>query len=178
MIEKVMAKIAATISLRNSFSRPSFFIPKKSNVLIYSKSPLDNDWLELHMSLVNEQTDAEYPIVQALEFYHGVDSDGAWSEGRQETRTYISSVPSGNYRLLVDVDSGSYVTYLKAPANFFLSIRRDVPVASNYWITVLMILLYPGVVAAFRWSFENKRWAESDYKPALYNLRRDDEDEQ
>ncbi len=150
-----------------TLSTPSFFIPKKNNVLIQSGSNLDNDWLELHLSLVNEETNKEYAIVQAMEYYHGQDIDGPWAEGKQYTETYISSVPSGNYRLLIDADSGTSFRGI----NFALRIMRDVPSGLNYWITVLMILVYPGLVMLRRWSFENKRWSESDYTPAIYNLR-------
>ena len=149
-----------------TLSTPSFSIPKKSNVLIQSGSPLDNDWLELHLSLVNEQTNKEYAIVQAMEYYHGQDSEGSWSEGSPWADSYISSVPEGNYRLLIDADAGAY--FKRGPAKFSLRIKRDVPAGSNYWITLLMILIYPGIITLFRWIFENKRWAESDYAPAIY----------
>ncbi len=152
-----------------TISTPSFLIPKKSNVLIQSGSPIDNDWLELHLSLVNEQTNKEYAIVQAMEYYHGQDTDGAWVEGRPYSKTYISSVPSGNYRLLIDADSGAY--FRSGYVDFNLGIRRDVPAGLNYWSTVLMILVYPILVLVIRWSFENRRWSESDYVPAIYNLR-------
>ena len=178
MVQKTAAKVADNAYVFSSqfkidfadqdktISTPSFVIPKKSNVLIQSSSPLDNDWLEFHLSLVNEQTNKEFAIVQAMEYYHGYDSDGAWSEGSPYSKTFISSVPIGNYRVLIDVDAGAFIKRL--PANFSVSIQRDVPAGSNYWIIILMILLYPALVTVRRWSFENQRWSESDYAPGIY----------
>lgn len=63
----------------DTITTPSFFIQKKSNVLIKSGASLDNDWLELRLSLANELSNKEYSLVQAMEYYHGHDSDGYWS---------------------------------------------------------------------------------------------------
>ena len=147
-----------------TFSTPSFNLPKEGSVLIQSSSPVQNDWLELGLSLVNEQTNEEYEVQQAIEYYYGRDSDGAWSEGKQYAETFISKVPSGNYRLLIDADAGAFQK--NAPATFSLKIKRDVPSWSNFWLTIMLLLIYPVFVALCRWSFESKRWAESDYTPS------------
>lgn len=149
-------------------STPSFVIPKKSNVLIQSFSSVNNDWLELNLSLVNEQTNKEYGIVQGMEYYHGQDIDGPWAEGKQNKETFISSVPAGNYRLLIDTEAGAFPRGLAA--NFVLKIKRDVPCWSNYGIIFLLLLFYPIFVTLRRYSFENQRWSESDYVPPVYTM--------
>jgi len=154
-----------------TISTPSFFLPKKENVLIQSEASMDNNWLELNLSLVNEQTNTPYNIAQVIEYYHGQDSDGYWSEGGRNTQTFISSVPSGNYRLLIDTDSG---TLRNTPISFALRITRDAASWSNYWIIFLLLLIYPAFVLIRLWSFENGRWSESDYTPDIYKLRNDE----
>lgn len=145
------------------FSTSSFNLPKEGSVLIRSSSPVQNDWVELGLSLVNEQTNEEYEVQQAIEYYYGSDSDGAWSEGKQYAETYLSKVPSGNYRLLIDADAGAFQKGV--PVNFSLNVKRDVPSWSNFWFTALLLMIYPLFAALRRWSFESKRWAESDYAP-------------
>jgi hypothetical protein len=149
-----------------TFGSPSFNLPKEGNVLIQSASAIQNDWVELGLSLVNEQTNEEYAVQQAIEYYYGRDSDGSWSEGKQYAETYLSNVPSGNYRLLIDVDAGAFLK--GSPATFSLNVTRDVPSWSNFWCTVLLLVIYPLFTTLRRWSFEGKRWSESDYAPVIY----------
>lgn len=153
------------------FSTPSFTLPKRSNLFIESFSPLQNDWAEFHLSLVNEQTNTAYSLSHAIEHYSGSDSDGYWSEGNQTVAGYISAVPRGTYRLLVEADSGAFQN--NRGIDFFVNIKRDVPVWGNYWVTLLLLVFYPIYAGIRHMSFENKRWAESDYAPALYRPRED-----
>ena len=45
-----------------TFSSPSIILPEEGSVLIKSSSPVVNDWVELDLSLVNEQTNEEYEV--------------------------------------------------------------------------------------------------------------------
>ena len=47
-------------------------------------------------------------LPQAIEYYSGYDGGEHWSEGKQYAETYISKVPSGNYRLLIGADAGAF----------------------------------------------------------------------
>jgi hypothetical protein len=156
-----------------TFSTPSFNLPKESSVLIQSSSPVKNDWVELGLSLVNEQTNEEYAVQQAIEYYYGHDSDGAWSEGKQYAKTYISKVPSGNYRLLIDADAGAFQK--GAPVNFSLNVKRDVPSWSNFWFTALLLMIYPFFAGIRRYNFEGRRWQESDFAPGMYRIGQGEE---
>jgi hypothetical protein len=137
-------------------------LPKAGNVLIETVSRLDNNWAEYNFALVSETNNKAYEILQGVEYYHGKDSEGyAWSEGSWRRGTYISAVPAGNYKLLIDVDSGLFPKF--SPLDFTVEVKRDVPSISNYWITVLLLLLYPLFASVVRWRFENTRWSESDF---------------
>lgn len=144
-----------------TLSSPSFNLPKEGNVFIKSSSPVQNTWVELGLSLVNEQTNEEYEIQQVIEYYYGYEGGEYWSEGKQYAETYIPKVPSGNYRLLIDADAGT-------TSNLSLNIKRDVPTWSNFWVTALLLMIYPFFAMLRRWSFESSRWSESDFAPSYY----------
>lgn len=157
---------AAGYGRNKMFSSLSFVLPKGSNVFIESYSPVQNDWVELNLSLVNEQTNTAYSLSHGIEYYFGYDADGYWSEGNQRMDSFISAVPSGTYRLLVEADSGAFQK--SGAIDFALNVTRDVPAWGNYWITLLLLFVYPIYAGIRHMSFENKRWSESDYAPALY----------
>lgn len=157
-----------------TLSTRSLTLPKDSNVFIRTSAPVQNDWIELDLSLVNEETNQEYEITQGIEYYYGYDGGESWSEGKQYEETFISRVPKGNYRLLIDADAGAYQS--GSPADFSVEVKRDVPNWSNFWITLLLLMSYPFFVILRHWRFESKRWSESDYAPALYR-RSEEEDE-
>jgi hypothetical protein len=151
-----------------TITTPAFSIPKDGNVMIACSSPVDNDWVELDMSLVNEKTDTSYELKQAIEYYHGYDDGESWSEGSQSSSDYISRVPAGNYRLMMDMDAGALSRNM--PVVVSLSVKRDVPSWSNFWIAMLSIIVFPTYMLVRRWNFEKTRWSESDYTPAIYRI--------
>ncbi|HEY8190170.1 MAG TPA: DUF4178 domain-containing protein [Micavibrio sp.] len=144
-----------------TLSTGSFVLPKQGNVLIQSYSPVDNDWVELGLSLVNEQGNVSYNITQAIEYYYGYSSDGRWSEGGQGKNTYLSAIPPGNYRMLIDVDAGAFAKGM--PVTVALMIKRDAPSWANFLAVFLLVSAYPAYVAWRRSSFETARWADSEY---------------
>lgn len=149
-----------------TFSTPSFNLPKDGNVFIRSFAPVQNDWVELSLSLVNEQTNQEYAVAQAIEYYYGYDGGVRWSEGKQFAENFISKIPSGNYRLLIDTDAGAFQKNM--PVDVLLDVRRDVPNWSNFWVIFWLLITYPLFALIRLWRFETKRWSESDYAPTMY----------
>ena len=146
-----------------TFSTESFSLPKQSNLQVATQAWINDDWLELDLALVNEQENTVKEAKQALEYYSGVDYEGyQWSEGEQNTKTLFAAVPKGIYRLLIDADTNVFQTGL--PITFYLHVKRDVTNWSNYAITLLLLLIYPGYVT-FRYKYiESSRWSESDFE--------------
>ncbi len=147
----------------STFSSPPLEITKKSNILVKSMSPVDNQWVELNISLVNDATGAFFDTRHPIEYYHGYDSDGAWTEGSQSYDSFLSAVPPGNYHMAYEIDAGAFAGY--QPVNIGIFMTRDVVSWGNYWWTVLLILAYPGLLWSRRRSFEGRRWANSDFAP-------------
>jgi hypothetical protein len=180
--------VASTQADAPTQASPVFSIPKAGNVLIESFAPVSNNWLELNLSLVNEQTNVEYNLTQAIEYYFG-STDGGWTEGSKNTYAYVSSVPAGTYKILVDATQGRTVnntTILKRASGsnsslsvpkkeldenllVKISVKRDVPSFMNFIWLLFPLLLIPFAMTARRWLFESRRWGESDFPSPLYN---------
>ena len=48
---------------------------------------------------------------------------------------------------------------------FSVTVTRDVPVWSNFWIGLGLLLIYPIYCWTRAWMFERARWGESDFAP-------------
>jgi hypothetical protein len=149
-----------------------FNVPKRSNVVVISAVSLQNNWMELDLSLVNENSNKAYAATQVIEYYSGVDDGESWSEGSTRSETRFSAVESGNYRLLIEPSTGAISP---SGMDMAVEIKRGVPVWSNFWMIALLILIFPIYAVIYRWYFEYKRWDNSDYAPAIYKLSEDDD---
>jgi Domain of unknown function (DUF4178) len=132
-----------------------------SNIEVTTSTDLNNRWIYLNYALINEATGQAFDFGREVSYYHGYDSDGAWTEGSANDRVAVPKVPPGHYFLRVEPegDPGYGVTY------YTVTVKRDVPQYSFYGIA-LGALLLPAVLLTWRsLSFEHLRWAESDHPP-------------
>jgi hypothetical protein len=127
-------------------------------------APVDNNWLELELDLVNANThQVADSHEQDIEFYHGYD-EGYWSEGKRTTRVLVPAVAPGKYYLTLESSADPAVRAMP----FSVKIVRDVVVWSNFWIALVLVLLYPIYCWMRSYTFERARWLESDYAPSIY----------
>jgi len=141
------------------------------NVGITIQAPnLQNNWLDIELELVDDATGASFPAEKTIEYYSGVDSDGAWSEGSQHAEVIIPAVPPGTYHLAIEATAGPG----PAAVPYHIDVRRGVPVWSNLWVALGMVLIVPLFARWRQYAFELTRWSESDYSP--YPSQRDDDD--
>jgi hypothetical protein len=127
-------------------------------------SPVDNNWLELDVDLVNASThQVSDSREQEIEFYHGYE-DGYWSEGKRAEAVLIPAVAPGKYYLTIDASADPAVRAMP----FSIAVVRDVMVWSNFWIALALALIYPIYCWMRSYTFERARWLESDYMPAIY----------
>ena len=132
-----------------------------SNVEVTTSTDVNNRSIYLNYALINEATGQAFDFGREVSYYHGYDSDGAWSEGKANDRVAIPKVPPGRYYLRVEPegDPGYGMTY------YTVTVKRDVPQYSFYAIA-LGALLLPAILLTWRsLSFEHLRWAESDHPP-------------
>ncbi len=118
---------------------------------------LSNSWCEVEGYLRNKETNKVYEFRIPIEYYYGYDEEGHWSEGDRRSSKVINLVPGGKYEVVAQFYPGQY------PLDWELSVRRDVPIASNFLIILAIIslpVLYLGFMAN---SFNKKKWADSDF---------------
>jgi len=70
-----------------------------ANLEIKLSAPVDNNWVELAGSLVNDDTGEAEEFELGAEYYSGYDSDGFWSEGDRRGSLILSSIREGKYHL-------------------------------------------------------------------------------
>jgi len=154
-----------------SLSTPVFYVPRRANLVVEGSAPLTNNWMDIDLSLVNDNTNTAYSATQAFEFYSGVDGGEFWSEGSTQGETWFSAVEDGTYRLVVEPSSGAVPP---EGMDLLVQVKHDVPIWGNFWFIVVFILVVPLYVAWYRRYFEHRRWSNSDYAPTLNRVQWDE----
>jgi hypothetical protein len=160
------------IEVENAYTTPFGGVPSKpvispsfkvsggmGNIGIEMSAPVNNEWVEASMTLVNESTGQTYDFEQGVEFYSGSDSDGYWSEGSRNSSKIISAVPAGTYHLEVALSSN-----MPKPTATIV-VKRNESMSANF-LVAFFALLTPVLWLGLRGhNFEVKRWENSDYSP-------------
>jgi len=125
-----------------------------------SEPPFVTDVFELtgHPSTVEVKT---WDFGREVSYYSGYDSDGSWSEGKQNDAVVVPRVPPGHYYLRIEPEADPALPGIP----YTVEVNRDVPVLGIYGIAFLA-LLAPAVIMSLRaYTFEWSRWSESDHPP-------------
>lgn len=138
-------------------------VKDKANMSLTFSTPVENSWYYVSGELVNNKTGETYPFEKSIEYYHGYDSDGSWSEGGRESKVMFSGIPGGQYYLNLDMESGSFQD--RDARKLTLTVRRDVPTFSNYFWCLLFVSIVPCLAWWSSRSFEVARWSDSDFSP-------------
>lgn len=140
---------------------PSFTLDHPAALEVDLTATLNNQWLELPVSLVNEQTGQGFEFTKNIEFYSGVESGESWTEGSRTADAVLSRVPAGRYHL------NFYPMTEAGPAapSIGVTVTADPPLWSNFFIVFFLLLIYPAWQYLRRASHESSRWSESDYAP-------------
>src|SRR5262249_40151391 len=114
------------------------------NVLVRARAPtLNNNWLGIVGSIIDEDKDVGQPFDIPIEDYSGVEDGEAWSEGDREKSARLSSLPGGEYLLRLDV---------LRDANAMDEIKFDVRISQgdpSFWqlvVAVVALSLLPLIV--------------------------------
>jgi hypothetical protein len=157
-----------------SFVTPVFAIRgRESNVSITINTDLRNDWAYVSLALINDQTGVAYDAGREIGYYFGSDSDGNWSEGSRSESVSLPGIPSGDYYLRVEPDMERDGRFHSM--NYEIVVERGKP-AYFWFLPAWLLMLVPPIVTSVRtFSFENRRWAESDYGPLVQSSSEDDD---
>ncbi|GAB3844952.1 hypothetical protein GCM10028822_02780 [Hymenobacter terrigena] len=139
---------------------PSFTLSHQTALDIELNATLSNQWLELPVSLVNEQTGRGFEFTKNIEFYSGVEGGESWSEGSREVEAVLSRVPAGRYHL-----NFYPFTEKGVSPEIKVTVWADPALPSNFFVVLGLILLVPGFQLMRRHRHERSRWANSDYNP-------------
>jgi hypothetical protein len=130
---------------------------------------VNNSWVYLDMTLVDEKSGDTWKLGREVSFYHGVDDGESWSEGGPEDSARVARVPPGRYYLDIDLEGDPRGSRVAGR----VTVTRAPPDWTNWFLAVFGLLLFP-LFAAWRASrFEARRWAESDHVP----VSSDDDDD-
>jgi hypothetical protein len=134
---------------------------RTSNVEVTTSAGVNNNWIYLNYALINQETGQAYDVGREVSYYHGYDSDGAWSEGSQTDTVALPSVPPGNYYFRIEPESDPG----HGDIEYSVAVKRDVPQLSFFGIALLALVVPPALITWRSMNFEHLRWAESDYAP-------------
>ncbi|MBL0742030.1 DUF4178 domain-containing protein [Chryseolinea lacunae] len=145
------------------FKTSSFTLEGGSKSLeVVVVAPLLNDWFFAEFSLIDETTGTETIFTKDVEYYQGYEDGESWSEGSTKGEAFLSQIPAGKYHINI------YPEFSTSSHEFSLTVKRDVAAWSNFWLTLLMLSVFPiGYFIRRNW-MEKKRWSESDYSPYEY----------
>jgi ribosomal protein S27E len=153
-----------------SVATETFQVPRTTNLHVRNRADLNNDWVELNLTLVNKDNGANFDTTREISYYEGYEDGESWSEGSREDEVVFRQVPPGTYYLLVDADLAQE---RRSPMSDTLEVVRDRPVWSNLFLALMFLALFP---VYSRWrlaSFEIRRWADSDH-PKITSSSDDD----
>ena len=142
------------------FSEP-FQLKGRRNIRVTARSNVDNSWLYLEGDLIDDATGEVQSFSMPVEYYHGVDDGESWSEGSQSPDTHLSAMPAGQYMLRLEVQWEKW----QQPATVSVRIDQGIPRILHLFLAMLLVSIIPIFVAIQHFSFEKRRWADSDYSP-------------
>ena len=142
------------------FSEP-FELKSRQNVVISGWSIVDNTWIEVQGDLINQATNEAQGFSLPIEYYHGVEDGESWSEGSQSPSVYVSALPGGTYVLGLEARWERW----QQPASLNIKVEQGSPRVLHLILTMVVLSIIPMIVLIWQWSFEKRRWADSNYSP-------------
>jgi hypothetical protein len=143
------------------FSAPFDLVARK-NVEIVLAADLDNSWAFVAGDLVHEASGKLETFEHELSHYHGFEGGEAWSEGSRSAYLFMPAVTPGRYLLRLEVLQPSPPTVDRLRVKVYQGVFRFAHV-----IIALVLIAVPGLIlTVWQWSFERRRWKNSDYAPS------------
>ncbi|MGA7991541.1 MAG: DUF4178 domain-containing protein [Thermoanaerobaculia bacterium] len=155
------AREEAEAAQRVILSEP-FQTTRGANLEAVIWAPTDNNWVDVGVSLIAEDSGDVRSFSLVSDRYHGVDGGEGWSEGRQSRTVWVSRIPAGKWVARLDPESERG----KAPPQFRIRLTSGVPHLSHLIWTLILVLMPPILLIFSRLSWEGRRWAESDFTSA------------
>jgi len=152
--------VANSEGTQSVFSEP-FQLNGHKNIRVTARSNVDNTWLYVDGDLISDATGDVQTFSLPVEYYHGVDDGESWSEGSQSPSIHLSAMPAGQYMLRLEAQWEKW----QQPVTLSVRIEQGVPRMLHWFLAMLFISIIPVFIALHHFSFERRRWADSDYSP-------------
>lgn len=150
----------ANLNGQKMFTTPAFELKGGTkNVQFDLSAPVSNDWFFAEYELVNEKTGDDYVFTNEIEYYYGYEGGESWNEGSTKAEAFLSSIPEGTYHINI------FPEFSMTNHQVDVSVRRDVPFYSNFYIFIFVLLLIPAGFYFYKHKLEVARWEDSDYSP-------------
>ena len=125
-----------------------------ANVEISIRTDLRNNWAYFNLALINEATGQGFDFGREVSYYTGSETEGSPNDS-----AIVPSVAPGRYYLRVEPEMAKNAQSMV----YNIEIRRSVPSSGLFWLAAGMLLI-PPILATWRAaSFEQRRWAQSDF---------------
>ena len=131
------------------------------NVKVMANSNVDNTWLYVDGDFIDESSGLVQTFSLPVEYYHGVDDDGSWSEGSQQADATLAALPSSKYTMRMEVQWEQW----QSTPSLNVTVEQGVPRMSYLLLAMVLISIVPLIVMVMHLRFVQRRWEDSDYSP-------------
>lgn len=157
---EAMVGAGAAFSSGAPVTTEPFQVKTRASLAIRVSADVNNAWLFVGGRLVHQATNRVESFGVDLRHYSGYVGGEKWSDGDRVRTVYLG-----------DVEPGSYVFHLApewgppdaGPTAYELEVREDVFFTSHAVTALILLWVLPFVSLCRSYSFEKRRWAESDY---------------
>jgi len=146
---------------------------RASPVEVKTSAGIDNKWIYIDYTLVNDETGQTYDVGREVSYYHGYDDGESWTEGSTHDSVMLPAVPSGRYFLRIEPDGDAKL----GPISYTVTVIRGAP-TSLWFLIAIPLLLVPAILSTWRSiGFEHRRWQESDHASSVSTSSGGDNDD-
>jgi hypothetical protein len=138
---------------------------RTSNVEVKTYAPVSNHWIYLNYALINQDSGQAWDFGREVSYYYGYDSDGSWTEGKQNDSVVVPSIPPGHYYLRIEPEADPSLPNI----TYTVDVIHDVPVFGIYAIAFVALLVPALLISLRAYTFERSRWSESDHPPVQFS---------
>jgi Zn finger protein HypA/HybF involved in hydrogenase expression len=127
------------------------------NIRVTVSTTLQNAGVDVIGDLINVQTDQAQPFEVTVGYWQGVEDGESWTEDEREKSVYLSSVPSGQYMLRLELLG----EHPNQPTTIHVKLEQGVARFLPWFITLIIVSAIPLAIGGYHLYFNQKRWENS-----------------
>ncbi len=139
----------------------SFDLKSGQNVRVSLGADVDNSWVYVEGDLINDETGLVQAFALPVEYYHGVDGGESWAEGSKSSDVHLSALPTGKYTMRLEAQWERF----QQPISLSVRLEQGIANVGHLFVVFFLLSILPICVAIYHFTFETRRWQDSDYNP-------------